>query len=129
MRPLMRIRFHRGVVGVELGGEEEEAGDTADGVGEVGDFVHGEGAAEEGRFPVGEPFFQHLVAAERVFPDPPGDVLPVGGGVEVDIERIRPQQGDAALSQRGPFLGGEFAGAGVPGIKDVPFVTKSPKTT
>lgn len=41
---------------------------------------------EDGLLAVAEPFFEDLVAAEGGFPGFLGEVFPVGGGVEVDVE-------------------------------------------
>ena len=46
---------------------------AAGGVGEVEDFVVGEGAAEDFVLSVGEPLFEDLVAAQLVGPDGGGD--------------------------------------------------------
>ncbi len=66
----------------------EDAGDAADVMGELLDFVGREGAVEEGLLAVGEPLFEDLVAAEGVGPDGFGDVFPAGGGVEVDVQKV-----------------------------------------
>ncbi len=75
--PVVGVGFYSGVVVVELVGQEEEGGDAA---------------AQQSLLTVGEPFFQDLVAAKRVFPDPAGDVVPVGGVIQVDVERIGTEQ-------------------------------------
>jgi hypothetical protein len=81
--------------------QREEGGDAANVVGEGLGFVAGEGATEEGLLAVAEPLLEDLVAAEGVVSDGFGNVLPTGGGVEVDVEE--------ALATG---AGGDLAGAG-----------------
>ena len=68
--------------------------DGGQAAGYVDDFFHlvrGQGAAQEGLFPVGEPLLDDLVAADVVVPDLLGDVPPVGPVVQVNVIGGLPQ--------------------------------------
>ena len=52
---------------------------------------------------VGEPFLEHLVAAELIGPHMGGDVAPEGSGVQVDVERGLAERWEA-VTQGGSFL-------------------------
>jgi len=77
---------------VEGGAEEQDGGDAADDLGEIGGFFRAECAVEEGRggfggeLAVAEPLFEDLMAAEGVVPNVDGDGGPVCVAVEVDID-------------------------------------------
>ena len=87
------------VAGVESGTEEENGGDAANDLSEVGGFFGAEGTVQEGRcglrseLAVAEPFLQDLIAAKGVIPDVDGDGGPVGVAVEINIDARFAEQG------------------------------------
>ena len=74
-------------------------------IGEVLDFFGLEGAVKDVAFAIGEPFLEHLVAAEFVGPDGGGDVAPEGAVVQVYIEGGFTERGDV-VSPLLPFRPG-----------------------
>lgn len=99
--------------------EIDECGDASSHVGDIADFIGCEPASEECFFAVRQPFFDDLIAADAVFPDGGGDVLPAGdvvkediaGSVVVVVELAFTGHGDAAFAGVAP-AGGEVEIAG-----------------
>jgi len=61
----------------------------------IADLVYRERATQEGRFAVGEPLLDDLIAADGVLPDADGDVGPIGGVVKIDIARFVSEMGES----------------------------------
>lgn len=85
----MAVRLDGGVVLVQLRLQQQKRGNAAHDVRELPGFVFRDIASEHLPLAVAEPFLQHLVSANRVFPDGLRHVAPEGFVIEVNVEGVR----------------------------------------
>lgn len=73
--PRIGCAFHGFVVGVQFRAHQQDGGDTPGNVGDCARLVRRQAASEDVALAIAEPFFDYLVAADRVFPYADRNVL------------------------------------------------------
>src|SRR5271157_5757847 len=85
----MATNLTRSIVLLKLQLQQQDCTDAAYDMRELPGFIFRDVASEHLPFAVTEPFLQHLVSADGIFPDGFRHVAPEGFFVEVNVERMR----------------------------------------